>query len=63
MVIVWVGGIATAAFYPNSFLGAIVHAPLGLPAYILGVAGLFGIVGVWFSARGKPFLKKANDVA
>jgi hypothetical protein len=43
--------------------GAVIYAPLGLPAYVFCVAGLFGIVAGWFNARGKPFLKKGNDAA
>lgn len=63
MVAVWVVGLAFGFFYPATWLGLLIHAPLGLPAYIFGVAAIFGVVATLSAARGKPFLIKGTDVA
>ena len=63
MVVLWVGGLAFGFFYPTSWLGLLIHAPLGLPAYVFGVAALFGVAATLSAAKGKPFLIKGGDVA
>jgi energy-converting hydrogenase Eha subunit G len=63
MVMVWVGGLSYAFFYPASWLGLLIYAPIGLPAYVFGVAVLFGVAASMSAARGKPFFTKGGDVA
>jgi len=63
MVVLWVGGLGWGFFYPTSWLGVVIHSPLGLPAYIFAVAGCFGIAASLSEGRGRPFLKKADNVA
>jgi hypothetical protein len=63
MVVLWVGGIALGFFFPSSWLGVIIYAPLGLAVYIFVVAGVFAVAGSFAEAKGWPFLKKGDDVA
>ena len=63
MMVLWVGGLAWGFLYPASWLGAIIHAPFGLPAFVFGVGGVFGVAAALSAARGRPFLKKEDNVA
>jgi ABC-type sulfate transport system permease component len=63
MVAAWVVGLAWGFLSPGSLVGRLVHAPLGLPAYLFGVAAIFGIAAGACSSAGHPFFAKGNDAA
>jgi len=63
MVAAWVIGLAWGFFWPSSLIGAFIHAPLGLPAYVFGVAVIFAVAATVCGSAGLSFFRKGNDAA
>jgi len=58
-----VGGLSWGFFYPSSWLGIIIHAPLGVPAFIFALGGILAVAAAVCETKGRPFFKRDRNVA